>query len=406
MVSLHHRKIFLAFLSKFCFARDYTKRCLGRLVLLLAFLTRKFSKWRDSRPGKPDTSQPKTQTAQTLEPAEPPFLGTGSNSYSVSGGPVIVKKYTVAASSVPTSASFPSLHERVETQPSTAPMVDSDATAGTPPDLANLPAEHSHGHDPQHSIRGRGLVNLSFGNLSAASIRSRASDRFSIITTSRSRDSLRAAHSPSQDPVTIHRRFGHDPVDRRSVSPGSTRSRASDRPHDSTRATVDQSSRPPRGVHRQFGRGPSTSPSRERPTRPNTPDDPVRGNPENIPTNLPSLNPPPTNGIRRELSQTSFVVDVQNPSTESLPISPTTDPIGDETFAMGSAAAHSSPHSPADQRDEPVLGPPTPSDAAVPTGRFVRPINSDQTLRYNRAALLQVEYTFLSPLSYISLQTS
>src|SRR6266852_6491903 len=115
MASLLHRKIFLAFLSRFRFARDYTK-C--RLALLLAFLTRKFSKWWHSRPGKPDTSR-------TLKPADPPLFGTEGYSYSVIGGPTIVKQYTVATSSVPASASLPSLHECVESQPATAaPMVD------------------------------------------------------------------------------------------------------------------------------------------------------------------------------------------------------------------------------------------------------------------------------------------
>ena len=183
------RKIFLTFLSKLRSARDYTKCCLGRLALLLAFLAnRRFSKW--WRPGKPGTPQ-------TLKLADPPLLGTEANSYSVPGGPAIVKQYTVAASSVPASASLPSLHERVERQPATAaPLVDSDsesdARVGTPPALAILPAENSHSHDPLHPLGGRGLVDLNSGNLCAASIHSRASDRFSIITTSR--DSLRATH--------------------------------------------------------------------------------------------------------------------------------------------------------------------------------------------------------------------
>lgn len=115
MAPLLHWKIFLAFLSKLSFATDYAKRCLGRLSLFLAFLAsrRKFSKWWHSKPGKPGTSQ-------TVKPADPPFLGTNTNSYSVSGRATIVKQYTVAASSVPASASLPSLDERVERQTATA----------------------------------------------------------------------------------------------------------------------------------------------------------------------------------------------------------------------------------------------------------------------------------------------
>jgi hypothetical protein len=83
-----------------------------------------------------------------------------------------------------------------------------------PPVIASsLSVDHPHG-SPQ-PLRTRGL-NRSF--------RSRASDRFSIITTSR----------------------------------------------DSIRATRGQPSRLPRATHRQFGRGPDPSRSRERPTRPSS----------------------------------------------------------------------------------------------------------------------------------------
>ena len=317
MALLLHWKIFLTSLRKLRFAGDYTKRCLGRLALFFAFLGRKFSKWWHSRPGKPGS-------CQTLKPADPPFRCTEANSYSVSGGPAIAKRYTVAASSVPASASLPSLHDPVERQPATAAAPTVDAI-GTPP-----PAEDSHGHNPLHPLGGRGLANLSSGNLSAAS---RASDRFSIITASR----------------------------------------------DSLRATQDQPPRVIRGVHRQVLRGPDPSQSKGQAT--------PSPSPEIITTNLPSLD----REIRRELSPTSgFVVDVQNPST-----------------------AHSTPGFPVvGQHDRPLPGLPMSSNAAttlnchLPEGRFVQPVNSEKTLRYNRAALMQVEYTIISRHPYISLQTS
>src|ERR1700679_2826739 len=137
MAPLLHLKIFLTFLIKLRFAREYTKRFLGRLALLFFLARRKFGKWWHSRPGKPGTSQ-------TLKPADPPFLRTEANSHSVSGGQATVKQYTVAASSVPASASLPSLHQRVERQPALV----IDTRVGTPPALANLPTEHSHGHNP------------------------------------------------------------------------------------------------------------------------------------------------------------------------------------------------------------------------------------------------------------------
>jgi hypothetical protein len=339
------------------------------------------------------------------------------------------------------SASLPSLHEGVERQPATvAPIVDT--RVGTPPALVNLPAEHPHGHNLLHPLGGRGIANLSSGNLSGSSkgssIQSRASDRFSIITTSR--DSVRATHG--QPSRRVHRRFGNDPVDRRSASMGSTQSCASDRlsvvttSHDPIRATQDQPSRLPGGVHRQFWRGPDPSPSRERPTRPNTPHDPSRPSPEIIVTNLPSpdhengispvlqpsasspcahrfLSPSPMDEIRREVPLTSSVVDVQNPSTESsLPISPSTsNPIANEPLAMESATAHSSPNSAVVDHHQPVPGHPTSSDPAtldlyLPDGRFVQLINSDQVTRYNKGAKMQAEYTILLPHPYIFLQTS
>ena len=370
MATLFHWKIVLAFLSKLRFARDYAKCCLGRLALLFAFLGRKFSKWCHSRPGKPDTSK-------TLKTADPPFHDSDGNSYSVTGGPTIVKQYTIAGSSVPTSASLPSLHERVERQPATA-ATTVNARVGT------LPAP---AHDP-----------VNRRSASIGSTQSRASDRFSVITTS----------------------------------------------HDSTRATHDQPSRLPRATHRQ---GPDPSRSRERPTRPSTPHDPPRPSPDIITTNLfsldhedgrvspalqpsasslasspythRSLNLSPTDETRRKETRTSFVVDVQNPLTESLPMEPTT--------------AHSSPDPPiVDQHDGPVPGTPTSSNAAtldysVPEGRFVRLVNSEQLPRHKKGALMQVEpvgytlmqgdsepgdtsmqveYTILSPLPHISLQTS
>ena len=403
MAPLLHRKIFLAILSKLRFSTDYTKRCLGRLALLLVFLGRKFSQWWHSRPGKPASSQ-------TLKP-DPLFRTGGTEANS---GPVFVKQYTVAASSVPASASHPSLHERVEGQP---------ATADT-----RTPVELSHGHNSPYPLGGSGLVNRSVGNLSIASIQSRASDRLSIITSSR--DSLRATThgQPSLLPSAAHIWSGRD--NRRSASMDSTQSRASDRlsfittSHDSIRATHGQPSRPQiRAVHRQFGRGPDPSRSRE-PTRPNTPlsphtpDDPPRL--EIITTNLPSpthengrvspvvppllspaythepLSPPPMNEIRRRPSS-AIIVDVQNPSTESLPISPsiTNLPMTEEPISY----------------DEQVPSSPTSSDAETldyyfPEGRFVQLINSDQIPRYTKNTLMQVEYTTLSPHPYISLQTS
>jgi hypothetical protein len=130
MAPLLHRKIFLTFLSELHFARDYTKCCLGRLVLLLAFLASARQWSQVQRILGPENRVPNA--------GPPALLGIEANSYSASGGPAIVKQYTVVASSVPASASLPSLHERVERQPASrtvAPIVDT--RIGTPPALAN-----------------------------------------------------------------------------------------------------------------------------------------------------------------------------------------------------------------------------------------------------------------------------
>jgi hypothetical protein len=366
------------------FARNCIKRFPGRGASLLALLGRKLSAWWRFWRGK-------SGSYGGRKPAKRPIVGTSeASSYSVSDGSAVAGGYVVAASSVPPSASHPSLHERTDGQQQPATVVYSVGTH--PPVIASLSVDHPYGHNLPQSLGTRGLVNRSSGNLSAASIQSRASDRFSIITTSR--DSLRATHG--------------------------------------------QPSRLPRGTHRQFGRGPDPSRSRERLTRPssrpNTPSTrphtpPNHPRPEII-TNLPTAahgngrvsplvplqppSPPISNEVRRRQSSTGFVVDVQNPSTESLPITPSTTnrPVTEEPLAMESTTAHPSPDSPVvDQHDEPVPVSPTSSNAAtldyyLPEGRFVQLINSDQIPRYEKNALMQVEYTILSPHPYISLQTS
>ena len=374
------------------FARDYIKRFPGRGASLLALLGRKLNAWWRFWRGKLGSHGGR-------KIAKRPFVGTQASSYSVSGGSAVVGGYVVAASSVPPSASHPSLHERTDGQrqlPTIAYPVDTH-----PPVIASLSVDHPYGHNLSQPLSTRSLVNRSSGNLSAASaasIQSRASDRFSIITTSR--DSIRSTHG--------------------------------------------QPSRLPRAAHRQFGRGPDPSRSRERLTQPNSRPNTPSARPHTPPnpphleiiTNLPSaphgsgrlspLVPPsassaythpplsPPNEARRRQSST-IIVDVQNPSTESLPISPSTTnpPVTEEPLTMeDSATAHSSPDSPVvSQHDEPVPGSPTSSNAPtldyyLPDGRFVQLINSDQIPRYTKEALMQVEYTILSLHPYISFQTS
>ena len=259
-------------------AREYIKRFPGRGASLLALLGRKLTAWWRFWRGKLGSHGGR-------KPTKRPFVGTEASSYSVSGGSTAVGGYVVAASSVPPSASHPSLHERTDGQQQQQGTVVYPVSTH-PPVIASLSVDHPYGHNPPQALGTRGF-DRSSGNLSAASIQSRASDRFSIITTSR--DSIRATHG--------------------------------------------QPSRLPRAAHRQFGRGPDPSRSRERLTRPssrpNTPSTRPHTPPnpphlEIITTNLPSaahgngrlsplpppsassaythqpLSPPTSNEIRRE----------------------------------------------------------------------------------------------------------
>ena len=374
------------------FARDYIKRFPGG-ASLLALLGRKLIAWWRFWRGKLGSYRGRNPP----RPPRRPFVETEASPYSVSGGSAIVGEYVFAASSVPQSASHASLPERTDEQQ----LATVAHPVGTRPSAiaSSLSVDHPYG-SPQ-LLGTRGLVNRSSGSLSAASIQSSASDRFSIITTSR----------------------------------------------DSFRSTRGQPSRLPRSTHRQFGRGPDPSRSRERPspsssppntpsTRPHTPSYPPSL--EIITTNLPSAahetgrvsplvpssassahthQPPSTptsNEVRRRRSSTSLVVDVQNPSTESLPIATSTinPPITEEPLAMESVTTLSSHDlSVVDQHDGPVPGSPTSSNAAtsfdsLPEGRFIQLINSEQIPRYNMDALMQVEYAILSPLPYFFWQTS
>ncbi|KAH9979764.1 hypothetical protein BJV74DRAFT_121406 [Russula compacta] len=361
-------KVLLEFLRILRFARDYITRLPGRWASLLPFLRRKLGAWWRFRQGKPSTFRgPK--------PAEPPSLSTRATSYTVSEGSAVVREYVVAASTVPASASHPDLRERAERQPATA-----TPAVGVHPPTLTVDHPHPLARNPPHPFDGRSFDNRS---LSAVSIQSRASDRYSIITNSR--ESIRAP-------------------------------------------AIGQPSRVPRATHRQFGRGPDPSRSRERLSRPASPtsrphsihqgphievivtNQPYSGHGEGIdsPVVLDSassythepLSPPLTHGTRRRQSSTSVVVDIQNPSTESLPISSPTNPpqLTDEPFAIDSATAHSSPTSTtADLHDEssqhlPIVSPPT-SDYILPDGRFVQLINSDQVPRYTKDVTIPREET-------------
>jgi hypothetical protein len=377
-------------------ARNSIKRFPGRGASLLTFLGRTLNTW--CRFWLGNFGRPK--------PAERRFLGTEASSFSVSGGSA-VREYVVAPSHVPASVSHPSLHE----QPAAVVGVD-------PPAPASISVGHPHAPNPSHPIEGRSLGNRSTGNLSAVSIQSSSSDRYSIIT-----NSLKSISAPLGQPSRDRRASGI-----------SIQSNASDRysiianSRESIRAPLDRLDQPSRrATYPLVGRGsdPARDParSRERPTRPSTPatrpHTPIHSTHPprlEIITALPSthgdgdgnvnpvvqpsasssythepLSAPPMSEIRRRQSST-IVVDIQNPSTESLPISFSTNPpqITDEPLAM-------------DSFDSPTSSNDT-LDNFVPEGRFVQLINSDQIPRYDKNVTMQVSYTILPLHPYIYLQ--
>ena len=357
-------KVILQFLRTLHLARDYISHYPSLWASLFAFLRRGLSVLWHFRLESPSTlPRPKSP--------DPSFFGSRASGYSVSSNSTVPRECAVAASTVPESVVYPNPHERAERQTATA-----TPTGGIPPTTpVNLSVDHLHAPNPSTSIDGRVITNHSSGNLSAASLQSRASDRFSVITNS----------------------------------------------HESIRAPpVGQPPRPARAIHRQFGRGPDPSRSRDRPSRPPTPmsrpltphQHPVPGgiatNPRTLARGdgrvMPVAQPPvssdthralsesPTDGNRTRQRTTSVVFDLQNPSTESISSLPQ---LTEEPSAMETSTAHSSPVlASVDLHDEvpirSLAG--SPWDGLLPPGRSVHPFNSDQVPRYTKNIKMQVWY--------------
>ena len=232
-----------------------------------------------------------------------------------------------------------------------------------------------------------------------------------------------------------------------------TQSRASERlsiitnSRETIRTSVrnGQPSRAPRATHRQVGRGPTPSQSREQLS--------VSGQPSSI--NLPNtIHPPPRLGIvttiepthahedeeaispqspavapspssytheslsppanKRRGSSTSVIFNVLNPSTDSLPITSATQPqkFTEEPMAIDSDPPnHSSPVCSPSNRlktasQHSLATCSSTADFFLPEGRFVQLIHSDQIPRYTKGITMQV-YSFYHNCSfYICWQTS
>ena len=106
------------------------------------------------------------------------------------------------------------------------------------------------------------------------------------------------------------------------------------------------------------------------------------------------LSLPPMDETRGNMSSTSVVFNVQNPSTESHPVS-SINPgqLTEAPFAIETVTPYLSPVSAAaDPHDEaPILSIAT-LDNSLPEGRTVQLINSDQVPRYTKNITMQVRY--------------
>jgi hypothetical protein len=354
-------KLFRDILCKLGPSREFFHRFFRLRALFLALLVRKLGFWRlwdDRKRG----AFPKIKQTES----SPPRTESSPREYVI-----------VAASSIPASARHPS-----------GPSLRDDMLGATQPQRAASTSSTTHA-EPSSVFDA--TINSS-RRYTDSSIRSSSSDRLSIVRT-HSGDSMHW-HTP--------------------VSP---------------------STRFPRAPHRQFGRGPSLPPSREASRSPSpiprvhqSPHseigkDVANPHPETqvYRTDSPINSPPVTFDADTQLSTlmpyghhgrrsaTSVVLGVENPSTESLPLSFFNDRplLTEEPYTIGSptgdpspvaddlgAREWSPPHSP-------ISLPATKSNFGLPVGRFLQLINSEQIPRYTKEITVQVElfYHDYQPLS-------
>jgi hypothetical protein len=376
MASIYH--FLLYFLRKFRFTKSSIHRCIKRWALFLAFLGRKFG----INYLWYDEKRGKPRQAG------PSLSRMGAR---LELGEVVVAASHIPASATHPSTSHPSLHDVAGAtgQPHTNP-----SSRTSPP--ASIRAEPHPHRDHAHPTTTLGVG--IYGNRSSANLstHSRASDRLSILHQTHSRESLHAS--------------------------------------------IGQAARFPRAPHRQFGRGPSPSPSRERspspPARVHQPSPTSRiaplprleldttnlHHPTHVeirvsPINPPSavshahepLSPPSLHGHRRRQSSTSVVVGIVTPSTESLPLSPLPNqqPLSEEPYTIGSPNEGPTVADAPDARagtplQSPIASSPSAtSDLELPDGRVLQLINSEQVPRYTKEDTVQVDdiITSIKPLS-------
>ncbi|KAH9026188.1 hypothetical protein EDB85DRAFT_176931 [Lactarius pseudohatsudake] len=350
-------ELFREILCKFRFTRGFFHRFFKRWVLFLAFLGRRLGTWRPWS----------DRGCSTFQKAECSSPGTTTRLES--------KKCGVAASYIPASASHPSLHNTSSTSQQPQP-----ASSATPADPVEPPRPRDHAN-PSSAFESRIHSNR---RSTDSSIRSRSSDRQSIIQA----HPHESFYTPSSQPIQLP----SDPL-------------------------------------HQSGRGPSASPSRERPSRSPSPTDPIPQprlevdvtnlRPHTQVVSIDSLinpplatphadvqqNPPSVPGFHsRRSSTTSVIVGVENPSTGSLPHSFFTAvplPVPEEPYTI----EHISVVDILDLREGLSQAQDNPttftSDLDLSEGRILQLINSEQVPRYTKDATMPRERTYfeISPLT-------
>jgi len=295
---------------------------------LLAYLSRKLGEWWCSWPSKPGTHG-NTKLANPLFPG-----GTGGScSVSCSSARSAAR---VAASTVPASANADNRQSRdgAESQPET-PLPSFPIPVTLPVDPPRVPSPDLNPR--RHRVGERSPTNHSSGNVSTQSAGDRPSSRSSVQND-----------RPSRDPS-------------------------------------------PRGTHRQFGPGSSASRSRGRPSRSPSP----QLSPQ-ISTRCSS----PSSHTREQLSPpahpvkqrtTSIGLNIQNPSTESLPsinaqelaealttVKTSTRSLSRIFFADRSETSSQHSHMASSVRLNHFV---------LPEGRILQLINSDQIPRYTKNSM-------------------
>ena len=364
-------RILVVFLRRFCLTKDHIKRFLRRWTSLLAFLVHKTGEWRFLWLGNPGT-------IRGPKPPEPSFPSDRAVSSSVLGASVCtdgIGGYVVAASTIPTSVNHPPSRESAQPQSGTAPVT---------PTLATLPIDPSRALDPSTANQLLGSIHAhpSSGNLS---VQSRASDRLSMISASRT--SLRAlaqTDRPSQDPRATYTQFGRSPGAPQSRPRGRSSRSPSPQPFPNT-AQPDNLDIAPAPAH---------SPARaDDVLNPTIGPQGLTGSPPSL-SHMQERQGLPAIG-RQKQRTTSIGLTVRNPSIESpSAASNNSQEITQEPMPIDTSTnlpLHISPSNGAETASQNSRT----ASLVLPEGRILQLIVSDQIPRYTKDVTMQVDHRII-----------